>query len=176
MMPGPSPLRRVLHIGCRRVFGLLHVHPKHIACADQVAWKEHHRLVRREPHIRLLRIIVVTHVRSSIAIGLVKRICGGLPPQRRRPVVGDPGLESLRKKAEFLTKFSENFPQGLKPTFILRRFRHATHPLGGCPARALIQNFLAIEFFSKLWRPALHLYRCCRPLSTSPASSRPSTM
>ena len=78
--------------------------------------------------------------------------CGGL----ETPATA--GLESLRKKAEFLTKFSKNFPQGLKPTFILRRFRHATHPLGGCPARALIQNSLAIEFFRKLWRPAVRAF------------------
>jgi len=62
MMPRPPQLRRVLPIDYRKVFGLLHLRPKRLARTEQTARKEHHRLVRREPHIRLLTIIVVTHV------------------------------------------------------------------------------------------------------------------
>src|SRR6266568_3926427 len=63
-LPLSPQLRSVLHIGCRRVFGLLHLHPKHIARTEQIARKEHHRLVGREPQIRLLAIIVVTQFTS----------------------------------------------------------------------------------------------------------------
>ena len=34
----------------------------------------------------------------------------------------------------------ENFPQGLEPWLILVNLRHATHPLGGYPARALSKH------------------------------------
>src|SRR5437899_7522226 len=84
----PPQLRRVLHIGCRRVFGLLHLHLKHIARTDQIARKEHHRLVRREPHIRLLTIIVVTHVHqvvdssSRTHCSMAARISGSLPSKK----------------------------------------------------------------------------------------------
>jgi hypothetical protein len=40
----------------------------------------------------------------------------------------------------FVGRFGEAFPQGLKASFILERLRHATHPLGGCAGRALIQG------------------------------------
>jgi hypothetical protein len=36
--------------------------------------------------------------------------------------------------------FGADLDRGLKPAFILERLRHATHPMGGCPARALIQS------------------------------------
>jgi hypothetical protein len=37
-------------------------------------------------------------------------------------------------------QFAEEFPQELKLKFILERLRHATHRLGGCPGRALMQG------------------------------------
>jgi hypothetical protein len=44
--------------------------------------------------------------------------------------------------------------QGLKPSTISLQLRRATLPLGGFPARALIQNNTAKEFFSSLLGPA----------------------
>ena len=44
------------------------------------------------------------------------------------------------------------FPQGLKPTLLFEALcRPATHPLGGFPGRALLQNLACSEFFNRFY-------------------------
>jgi hypothetical protein len=60
------------------------------------------------------------------------------------------GSGSLRKKSRLQTKFARNTSQGLKPPIHFATFAAR---INSCPDTRLLR----IEFFRKLWRPALRL-------------------